>query len=167
MATSEKELLDNLILRQKRDEIHILCDLLFNEMRKTTPKDSVQKISHLVETFVLVRALEEVFFPHLKMVCGYVLFAVPTKRPSEITSLRSVPHSWLQHDNYRLVDVVPVDGSLGVSVPQAVFQDPQSVRFIPTAAIYPSSWKKSHIEDVNAKVRSLANILFALQEKVP
>ena len=165
--TNILESLEKIDFGNKRLDVHILCDLLFEYMQGLASREETPLVFN---RFILVRALEEIFFPTLKTISGYSIFVIrDSSLKRTITNGILHPHHWLiWNDNHNyIIDVFPVDGEFGLSVPQAVIQKRNLVRFVPSMTMYPNDWNEKDKKEFLTNVENLSEVLQRLQEKVP
>jgi hypothetical protein len=152
---------------QKRSEIDALCTQLFFYMQGLL-KNGEEVLDF--DRFVLVRALEEVFYPEVITVSGYtVLLPEDDLKTEQLNKAVLYPHHWLAFNSTTkyLIDVLPVDGAFAVSVPQLVVVSRNLRRFVPSATLYPEDWTVIEINNFSKKVRMLASIFEFLSNERP
>ena len=152
-----------MLFAQARQEVHILYDVFFERMtRALADKQPFPEVTR----FILVRAFEEVFFPRLKMVSGYCAFIAER---NGVAVIELAPHHWLTMEGTpsHIIDVLPVDGTFGVSCPQAVVHNESSVRFFEAKGIYSVDLSQEDIATVNGKIIKVVELLTSCMEKIP
>jgi hypothetical protein len=149
--------LEKIEIIQKRADIEVLCRKLFNYMQDLVREG---KSPLVFDRFVLVRAIEELFFPALVSISGYNLFMGAHEKMDQGADLLFCPHHWLavDGDDRYLIDVLPCDGEFGVSIPQLIIQNHSYKRFVPAGSMYPGHWGKGEKEQFSGQVSVLVEI---------
>lgn len=126
---------------------------------------SIDATYKIPESFLLTAAFSLVF-PELKLSSGYMSFINNIDFPEKRINLKFPRHHWLiwENENY-IIDVLPLDGIFGVSVPQAVVQNSYVKRYFPAASLFPKGWSAKQKVEFEDKVDTLAEILHGLMEK--
>lgn len=154
-----------LLFKQKRDEIALLYDLYFDYFSSCVNMGGCKT----PDKSTLVAAFASIFYSDVKLVYGHCGFA---SHP-EISNMKIVyklePHYWLSfgnEENY-IIDVLPVDGMFGISVPQAVIQDRCFKRFFPLDYLPATNWEVNQNTDFNTDIEDIISTLEILLKKVP
>jgi hypothetical protein len=152
----------------KRNDVQKLCERLFDHILSLV-RDGKDSLS--CDRLLLVRALEEIFYPELVCVSGYTFFVVNPSLPDNEQKQELVvyPHHWLKIkdcDDY-IIDVLPADGEFGLSVPQLVVQSGRYMRFLSAGTIYPADWGPARRESFHKQVEELVALFEKFIEERP
>lgn len=151
-----------LVFSQKRLEVSMLYDLYCKYIRY---KIAIEETYAIPDSFLLTTAFSLVF-PELKLSSGYVSFIVDINFENKMIALKRLPHHWLTwEDENHIIDVLPVDGMFGVSVPQAVLQNYGNKRFFLTKNLFPKEWSAKQKVDFENKAEELSVILQGIMSK--
>lgn len=154
---------DILFFRQKRQDIALLYDLYFDYV---SSRISSEKYI-IPDSFTIIAAFSCVFDSDFRLVSGLCGF-VPAYTQTGKVILRFFPHHWLAwKDDDHIIDVIPLDGMFGVSVPQAIIQKRQMRRYFPSVGIFPYNWAKQKKVEFDGQVNNLVTVLEELMQKVP
>lgn len=151
------------LLAQARQDVHVLCDVLYERM--TQALDAKKPFPEL-NRLILTKAVDTVFYGRFRMVSGYCIFA--TEFTTHTTGQR-VSHHWLAMDDTpsHIIDVLPVDGKLGVSCPQAVISHDSPARFFEENRDYRSGLSPEEIKALDKKIEDVVQVLESCMEKIP
>jgi len=153
-----------LLFRQKRQDVGLLYDLFFEYVSVEVGKGKPS----IPDRFTLTAAFACVFDHDLKLVSGLCSFTPAVHILSGRIILRFLPHHWLSwHDENHIIDVLPLDGMYGVSVPQAIVQRREMMRYFPSKGIFPTDWDDTKKASFDNSVSDVVAILEELMEKVP
>ncbi|MFA6608930.1 MAG: hypothetical protein WCT07_03410 [Candidatus Paceibacterota bacterium] len=144
-------------------DVRLLMDLYYDYFMKELSSDKSSKVPL---KYTLVRAAELSFFGthDLKAVTGYCSFCIFNGKNLKV---RSHSHQWLLWRDKYIIDVVPLDGMFGVSVPQAVFPKDNYKRFSALPGLYPKNCSAELKKKLDADVENLSQIFDELFQKVP
>ena len=144
-------------------DVRLLLDLYYDYFMKQFSSGELTKIPL---TYTVVRAIESSFFENhkLKAVRGYCSFCIFDGKNLKV---RTHPHQWLLWRDKYIIDVVPLDGMFGLSVPQAVFPKDEHKRFSALPDIYPKNCNIKLRKEIDADVESLSQVFDELLKKVP
>lgn len=154
---------DMVLFRQKRQEIALVYDLYFDYISQEISKGN----HYIPDRFTLTTAFSVVFYD-TQVVSGLCGFTPTVNSTSGRIVLRFLPHHWLSwRDENNIIDVIPLDGVFGVSVPQAILQQRNRARFFPAMSVYPRSWDSKKKVDFDNKVNEVVAVLEELMKKIP
>ena len=151
------------LFKQKRQEVALLYDLYVAHVSNERDKGSCR----IPDSFVITASFAKLF-TDLKLVAGYMSFVSDLNRSQRRVSFVFPSHQWLTFRNKnQIIDVIPIDGEFGLSVPQAVIQRSGAIRFFQTKNIFPSSWDSKKMQEFEKGVEEVSLILKELMQKVP
>jgi hypothetical protein len=154
-----------LLLKQKRDEIALLYDLYFDYFSSQIHKGSYKT----PDRFTLIAAFASVFYGEVKLAYGYCGFATYPDPVTMKVVYKLKPHHWLIFSDNEdcIIDVIPIDGIFGVSVPQAVIQNKYFKRFFSLDSLPASDWGASKKPEFNTDLEEIVSVLEKLLKKIP
>ena len=151
------------LFKQKRQDVSFLYELYFEHVSIEMSNEP----SFTRDRFTLAAAFACVF-DELQLVSGFSGFASNIDHVAKKVQYTLPIHHWLIWQDYTyVIDILPVDGVFGVSVPQAVVQKDGLYRFFPATTLYPVSWSKAKISEFDKDVSVVVSILEELKEKIP
>ena len=161
---NEIQAITKLLFKQKRQDVTLLYDLFFDYVSRNSMTENPYKVP---ESFLLVSAFASVF-ADLEVVTGCTGFVAELNDAERKATYEFVSHCWLvwQNENF-IIDLVPIDGEFGLSVPNAVIQNPKRQRFFPKKKLYPNHWDIKKKSEFDHQVSDLVEILEMLMKKVP
>lgn len=159
-----KNVLEKVAFHQKLQEVALLYYLVCEHfLLQGAPKGQLVVPS----TFVLVSAFGD-FFSDLQVVSGRCAFIVAINETERKVGLNFIEHHWFQwRDESHIIDLVPIDGEFGVSVPQAVLQPEGRKRFFKSKTLHPEDWGNKQKIRFDSEVSALVELLQKLNKKVP
>ena len=149
------------LLMDARDCIVLLYHM-YVEYVSSHSKDTVPYV--VPDTFTLVSAFAEVSID-MDVVCGYGSFLDMLSARMSKSNAVLVPHTWLLWRRHYIIDLVPLDGEFGVSLPQVVLQSPLRARFFGAKSSFPKEWGYTEKIAFEQRVDELVEILKSLQQK--
>lgn len=159
----EKVTIDMVLFRQKRQEVALLYDLYFDYYSNEVFKGN----SCISDSFIVTAAFSCVFSCDLKLVAGLCSFTASINNPLGRIIVRLSPHHWLSwRDENHIIDIIPLDGVFGISVPQAIFQRRDMMRYFPLLGIFPKDWNNNERTSFDNKVSEVVAILEDLMQKI-
>lgn len=163
MAKSEIDYLEIVLFRQIVNDIRMLMDLHYQWFLYQT---SIGNELETPRAQTVVRAIELSFFEkyELKATIGYCTFG---NYDSKNMSLVVYNHYWLVWKDKYIIDVMPMDGLFGISVPQAVFPKEKFIRFSPVNGIYQKDDTMEMRRKSDEDVEGLSQVFDELFKNVP
>ncbi len=161
--------IDLLYLKQKRDEVALLMDLLFEYVSQQKDPSVLHSfmVNGLIDRFTLVSAVEMVCGEFVA-VSGHMRFLLEINHKKKTVVWSYKRHHWLMwKDDRYIIDVLPYDGEFGVSVPQAV--TPRSVfekRFYRDGGEFAREMNSEEKIASDGRFSILINLLETLQQRV-
>ena len=106
-------------LKDKRNDIHILYNLFFERLADESERYFPTKIP---DRFTLIEAFA-LLVGDVEAVRGYVNMYRTIDPILRLGRPVAIPHAWLTWKEERfIIDVIPTDGVLGISVPQVIIE---------------------------------------------
>lgn len=153
-----------LMFRQKRQDVALLYDIYFDYVSTEISKGKYT----IPDRFALTAAFGCIFAHDLKLVSGLCGFTPKVHTSSGIIIFRFLHHHWLSwQDENHIIDLVPLDGMFGVSVPQAIVQRGGMKRYFPSSGLFPSEWDNEKKAEFDNTVSDIVSILEELMKKIP
>jgi len=149
------------LARDIMTDVRLLYDLYFDYVCQHQGDEIPYRMP---DNFIFISAFACIF-DDLEVKAGYVPFVVTTSPHKLLACL--VPHRWLVWRHKFIIDLVPVDGKFGVSVPQLVVDNDARKRFLQVLGLYPAEWGAKEKTTFDQGVSDLVEILEILMKKVP
>lgn len=145
-------------------DIRLLMDLYFDYLTKEKAKHS--KAIEPPVTYIIVKAIELSFFGsnNIKSQIGFCVCCFSDRG---LIHMRRNLHAWLVWKEKYIIDVLPIDGMFGVSVPQAVFPNQNYVRFNPDNRSYTEKFNSNILRILDDRAAKLSYLFDELMSKVP
>jgi hypothetical protein len=115
--------------------------------------------------YTLVRAID-IFFCNQDMSSTVGTCLVVEQKDTTTLQILPVKHYWLTWRNIYIIDVLPVDGRFGLSLPAPVFETHLPKRFRSTGGMYESSWSRPVRDLADKAVEELVSVFDSSLQKV-
>jgi hypothetical protein len=136
-------------------DIHLLLNLYRHHLTLETPNNNSETLNY-PDRHIMLRAIETVMYTRgLTTVIGR--YCLAGKLSDSKLIVRLVPHVWFTHHAY-IIDVFPVRGVMGVTLPVLFEGNNQVQTFIPSSETYPTGLSKEDRASCDAKVESLSTL---------
>ncbi len=154
--------LKNMDFAGVRQDIHLVYALYFDYL--------VRNKCEVPSNLEIIAAFGCLFFcKDIKLVSGYTYLAREiTLKSGEIVVLSKARHTWLSwlDENY-IIDLVPLDGMFGISVPQAIIQTEKKKRFFSDTDDFHTNMSDSERVKFGCRVEEITNDLEEITKDTP
>jgi hypothetical protein len=158
-----KHSVDFTFFAHKQQDVELLYRMYVDCVRVQKTKGNHK----IPDTFVLVSAFASVH-SELEVAFGYVGFVSDINHVTRKVQYEMPEHYWLTwRDPDYIIDLLPLDGEFGISIPQAVIQKKKLKRFFPSKNLYPKNWGVKERVTFDSDVSDLVVVLEGLQKMVP
>ena len=160
----ETDIPEILLFKNSLTDVRLLMDLYYDYLFRKSFLTGNQIC--YPDNYTIVRAVEAHFLPtsELKAVIGNCAFYSTQSRSINILSHL---HVWLEWRQKYIIDLIPLDGKPGLSVPQAVFPSKHRTRFISSPGIYAKDCSLETKKEIDLKIENLLQIFDEIMSKVP
>jgi hypothetical protein len=145
--------------------LRFLIDLYYGLLKSQSTKSGNDAL--VPSQYVLVRACGLFMYASgLRTVVGrYLIVGDSGEINSTHFSIAAIPHTWLMYGS-DIIDVIPVNGKFGISVPQILFASDLPNPFSPSVEIYPEGFGKGMRRKADEEVEALVLVFESIMRKV-